>query len=182
MRLKMLLISKNYFENWLSAGFKCFLYRRGLLRTNTLSVRCRDSASLTLPPRLYELLLSGLLSELFRGLSCRNQVAVAASSLIPLQELLMSEEVLGALRSGWKYSMNYGVWVSLGLILLVIKPSTLGFTALGIPFHRDPYHRAPPALGNPSPQLTLHCFLWVIAVGKPPHPGFLPQNTPLLGL
>jgi len=108
--LKALLISKGYFENWLSAGFECFLYRRGLLRTNTLNVRCRDSALLTLPPRLYELLLSGLLSELFRGLSCRNQVVVAMGSLIPLQELLISEEVLGALRSGWKYSINYGYW------------------------------------------------------------------------
>jgi len=73
-----------------------------------------------------------------------------------------------------------GVWVSLGLISSDIKPSTLGFTALGTPFHRDPCHWAPPALGNPSPQLPLHCFLWVIAVGKPPHPGFLPaKHTPL---
>jgi hypothetical protein len=76
----------------------------------------------------------------------------------------------------------YGVRVSLGLISSDVKPSTLGFTALGIPFHRDPCHRAPPARGDPSPQLPFHCFLWVIAVGKPPHPGFLPPDTPLLGL
>jgi hypothetical protein len=67
--------------------------------------------------------------------------------------------------------LGKGVRVSLGLMLLDIKPSTLGFTALGTPFHRDLYHWAPPALGDPSPQLPLHCFLWVIAVGKPPHPG-----------
>jgi len=35
-----------------------------------------------------------------------------------------------------------GVRVSLGLISL-IKPSSLGFTALRIPFHRDPYPQAP---------------------------------------
>jgi len=64
-----------------------------------------------------------------------------------------------------------GVWVSSSLMLFDVKPSSLGFTALRIPFHRDPCHRAPPTLGNPSPQLPLHCFLWVITVGKPPHPG-----------
>jgi hypothetical protein len=37
-----------------------------------------------------------------------------------------------------------GVRVSLGLISL-IKPSSLGFTALRIPFHRDPYPQAPPS-------------------------------------
>ena len=75
-----------------------------------------------------------------------------------------------------------GVWVSSSLMLFDVKPSSLGFTALRIPFHRDPCHRAPPTQGNPSPQLPLHCFLWVIAVGKPPHPEFLPPDTPLLGL
>jgi hypothetical protein len=62
-----------------------------------------------------------------------------------------------------------GVWVLLGLVFA--KPSFLGFKALGIPFHRDLYHRVPPALGDPYPQLHLHCFLRFIAVGKPPHPG-----------
>ena len=62
-----------------------------------------------------------------------------------------------------------------------VKPSTLGFTALRTPFHRDPYHRAPPTRGDPSPQLPLHSFLRVTAVGKPPHPGS-PSNPPLLGL
>jgi hypothetical protein len=62
-------------------------------------VRCRDRVSLALPPRLYELLLSGLLSGLFRGLSCRNLVVVAMGSLIPLQEFLVSEEVLKLLEA-----------------------------------------------------------------------------------
>jgi len=47
------------------------------------------------------------------------------------------------------------------------KPSSHGFTALRIPFHRDPYHRALPALGNPYPQLHLHRDLWFIAVEEP---------------
>jgi len=67
-----------------------------------------------------------------------------------------------------------------GLILFYIKPSSLGFIALGISFHRDPLHRAPPARGNPYPQLLHHRLLRFIAVGKPPHPG--PPKTPLSGL
>jgi len=70
----------------------------------------------------------------------------------------------------FKDLIDLGVQVSLGLILFDIKPSTLGFTALRIPFHRDPYHWAPPTRGDPDPQLPLHCFLRVIAVGKPLHP------------
>jgi hypothetical protein len=62
-----------------------------------------------------------------------------------------------------------GVWVSMGLVFA--KPSSLGFTALRISFHRDPYHWAPPARGDPDPQLHLHRDLRFIAVEKPPHPG-----------
>jgi hypothetical protein len=90
--------------------FKYFLYRRGLLRTNVLSVRCRDSALFALPPRLYELLLSGLLNGLFRGLSCRNQVVVATGSLIPLQEFLISEGGLKLLEVDGNTVINYGYW------------------------------------------------------------------------
>jgi hypothetical protein len=89
--------------------------------------------------------------------------------------------LLESRRSVSKYlGMIRGVRVSLGLILFGIKPSSLGFTALGISFHWDPLHRAPPTRGNPNPQLLHHLFLKFIAVGKPPHPG--PPKTPLLGL
>jgi hypothetical protein len=45
------------------------------------------------------------------------------------------------------FDLFSGVWVSLSLVFA--KPSSLGFIALRIPFHRDPYHWAPPALGDP---------------------------------
>jgi len=74
-----------------------------------------------------------------------------------------------------------GVRVSLGLIFL-IQPSSLGFIALRIPFHWDPYSWAPPARGDPYPQLHHHCFLRLIAVGIPPHPALWIVCEPLLGL
>jgi len=67
-------------------------------------------------------------------------------------------------------SLGIGVWISLGLILL-IKPFSSASPPSGSPFHRDPYHRAPPARGDPYPKLHLHRDLRFIAVGKPPHPG-----------
>jgi hypothetical protein len=48
---------------------------------------------------------------------------------------LISLEILALLSFEW----SGGVRVSLGLILFNIKPSSLGFIALRIPFHRDPY-------------------------------------------
>jgi len=68
------------------------------------------------------------------------------------------------------FDLFSGVWVSLGLVFA--KPSSLGFIALRTPFHRDPYHWAPPALGDPYPELLLHCFLWFIAVGEYLYSGF----------
>jgi len=66
--------------------------------------------------------------------------------------------------------------------LVFAKPSFLGFIGLRIPFHRDPYHRTPPARGDPDPQLHPHRFLRLIAVGKSPHPGLWIVCEPLLGL
>jgi len=54
-----------------------------------------------------------------------------------------------------------------------MRLSALGFTALGAPFHWGACHGAPPARGDPNPQLSLHPLVWVIAVGKPPHLGVL---------
>jgi len=48
-------------------------------------------------------------------------------------------------------------------------------------FHRDPCHWAPPARGNPSPQLPLHCFLWVITVGETPASWIPPSKHASLG-
>jgi hypothetical protein len=69
-------------------------------------MKCRGGALPTLPPKLYELLLNGLLNELFRGLNRRNQVVVAMGFLIFLQEFLVSEVVFEALRSRWRYSIK----------------------------------------------------------------------------
>jgi hypothetical protein len=73
-----------------------------------------------------------------------------------------------------EYHWKHGVWVSLGLVFA--KPSSLGFIALGRAFIAPPHYLHPPARGDPDPQLLLHRDLWFIAVGKPPHPGFLPVS------
>ena len=66
-----------------------------------------------------------------------------------------------------------GVRISLGLMFL-LKPSSLGFTALRTPLHRDPYHRAPPALGDPSPQLWGNPASWLLSVSMRAPLGSLP--------
>ena len=100
------------------------------------------------------------------GRSTRNYVYRATLAALKVARELGFKSIAFPLMDA-----GVGVRVSLGLMFFDVKPSTLGFTALGIPFHRDPCHRAPPTRGDPSSQLLLHCFLWVIAVRKPPHPG-----------
>jgi len=69
--------------------------------------------------------------------------------------ILDEKHSIYALTNGTRRSIEKEFGFHLGLILL-IKPSSLGFTALRIPFHRDPYRWAPPALGDPNPQLHPH--------------------------
>jgi hypothetical protein len=72
--------------------------------------------------------------------------------------------------------------VSFGIISFDIKPSSLGFIAMGRAFNAPPHHLYPHALGDPNPQINPHRFLRLIAVGKPPHPGLWIACEPLSGL
>jgi len=75
---------------------------------------------------------------------------------VVLTPMLMPGLKRGLLRPGSSVvNEEHGVRASLGLMFL-LKPSSLGFTALRIPLHWDPYHWAPPALGDPYPQLHPH--------------------------
>jgi FkbM family methyltransferase len=108
--LRILLISRGYFRNWFPAGLRYFLYSKGLLEVNVIDVKCKDGSITHLPPKLYELLLSGLLDGLFKDLNCKDGVAVARGFVIPFRELLVSECALDALGYGWKYKEDYGYW------------------------------------------------------------------------
>ncbi len=60
--------------------------------------------------KLYRLLVNGLHSGLFRDLSCRDKFIIAEKCIIPLRELLVSEDILEALRYGWIYNVKHKYW------------------------------------------------------------------------
>jgi FkbM family methyltransferase len=89
---------------------KYFLWREGLLKLKILEVKCRDDSSLVLPPKLYGLLLSGLLDGLFKGVRGKEGAVVAKGFTIPIRELSTSEVALQALRRGWRYDEGHRCW------------------------------------------------------------------------
>jgi len=107
---KLLIISKNYFENWFSAALRYLLCSKGLLKDNTLNIKRRDGTSLTISSKLYSLLLNGLFNRLFKDLKCQDHLVVTERSLIPFKELLASDMIFEALKNGWSYIRNYGYW------------------------------------------------------------------------
>ena len=117
--LAILLISRHHFKNWLSAGLKYFLLNKNKVLVKvpnvtgkpSISVKCRDNSTLILPPKLFRLLLNGLFNGLFDGVICTEKVIWCRDFAVPLQELLASEDILDAIRLGWRYYMNYGYWL-----------------------------------------------------------------------
>jgi len=100
--LKALSISRRCFRNWFSADLNYLLFGKIFRKIKPLTVKCRDGSEVRLDPRLYERLLAGFVYGVFSDLRCRDSVVIASSSGIPLQEFFVSEEVVDAIRLGWR--------------------------------------------------------------------------------
>jgi FkbM family methyltransferase len=112
--LKALSISRRCFRNWFSADLNYLLFGKIFRKIKPLTVKCRDGSEVGLNPKLYERLLAGFVYGVFSDLRCRDRVVIADGSGIPLQELLVSEEVIDAIRLGWRYSSDC-CWVKDGV-------------------------------------------------------------------
>jgi FkbM family methyltransferase len=70
--LKVLLTSRNLFSNWLSAGIRYFLVKRGMLR-GRIDVRC-GSAEYLLQPEVYSSMVSAYYDGVLRDFLCEQNM------------------------------------------------------------------------------------------------------------
>ena len=100
---------RNYFSKCLSNLIKCFLLYRGLIRSQTFKMMCKDGSYIDLSLEGCRVIFSAPVEN--STLSCKDGVLVLQGYLIPFKELLISEDIPVALKYGWKYDMFHKCWV-----------------------------------------------------------------------
>jgi FkbM family methyltransferase len=108
--LGIILVSRRYFKNWFSAGVKYFLNKNKILNIEFLTLICRDGSIFQIPIWLYGILINGFYDNLLMEILCKEQMIIAKNSIIPLQELYVSNGALDALLHGWKYDKKHSHW------------------------------------------------------------------------
>jgi len=81
-KLYRILVSRHLFRNWLSAGFRYFLVRRGLAK-GFITVRCGNSVY-RLSPSLYLRIIDAYSNGYITEVSCANSMELILSSTIKL--------------------------------------------------------------------------------------------------
>jgi hypothetical protein len=108
--LRVLLVIRHYFKNYLPICIIAFLSSKRILPTKNIKCICKDNSKHVMPLKLYILLSNGLFEGLFRDIRCKDGVAIAKNFRIPFNELLSSHEVLEALKYGWRYDGKLRCW------------------------------------------------------------------------
>jgi FkbM family methyltransferase len=74
-------------------------------------MRCKDGSYIDLSLEGCRVIFDTAVENFTLSLSCKDNVLILQGFLIPFQELLVSEDILIALRYGWKYDMLRKCWV-----------------------------------------------------------------------
>jgi len=105
------MFSRHYFRNWFWASLRCYLFKRGLLKSNAMIAVCKDGTKIIVHPNLYGFLVRGLFEGFFTNLRCKDSAVIAKNFAIPIEELLLSSCVAEAIRFGWRYDSSCSCWV-----------------------------------------------------------------------
>jgi len=76
--IKLLLVSRNLFSNWLSASVRYFLMKRGLVREGSIAVKCNDRVYM-LKPRTYGTIIHAYYRKAFESLECSDNIYAVVS-------------------------------------------------------------------------------------------------------
>jgi len=76
--LKALLTSRHLFSNWLLAGVRYFLMKRGLVREGSITVKCRDRVYM-LRPEMYSIIVNAYYNKVFDSLECGDNIYAVVS-------------------------------------------------------------------------------------------------------
>jgi len=71
--LKMLLVSRHLFSNWLSAGVRYFLMKHGLVKEGSIAVRCRGRVYV-FKPETYSVIVNAHYDRVFESLECSDNL------------------------------------------------------------------------------------------------------------
>jgi hypothetical protein len=76
--LKVLLTSRHLFSNWLFAGVRYFLMKRGLVKEGSIAVKCRDRVYM-LKPKTYGAIVYAYYRKAFEFLECSDSIYAVVS-------------------------------------------------------------------------------------------------------
>ena len=76
--IKLLLVSRNLFSNWLSASVRYFLMKRGLVRKGSIAVKCNDRVYM-LTPETYGTIIYAYYRKAFESLECSDNIYAVVS-------------------------------------------------------------------------------------------------------
>jgi len=106
--LRVLFVSRGLFRNWLPAGIKYYLARRGVFRGDFIGVVCLDGSRDSIPTHAYGVLVNDYYDGFLRNYDCVEHMAIYGDTKIPIGEVNIG--VGQAIKSGWTYSIEGGYW------------------------------------------------------------------------
>jgi len=105
-------VCRIYFKKCFFILIKCFLYNKGLIKTRAFDIRCKDGSQINLPSKSCRVVFSILAENFLHVLSCKDKVFVLQDFVIPIHELIVSDEDCShAIRYGWRYNTQGKFWI-----------------------------------------------------------------------
>jgi FkbM family methyltransferase len=111
-RLRVLLLSRKLFRNWLPAGIRYYLIKVGLLRVGGIEVVCRDGSKGLIPARAYGVLVNDYYDGYATDYNCVEGVATYMNKVrVPIEEARLRGSLGIAVKNGWVYDMVGRFWL-----------------------------------------------------------------------
>jgi FkbM family methyltransferase len=111
--LRVLFVSRGLFRNWLPAGIRYYLARRGVFRGDFIGVVCLDGSRDSIPTHAYGALANDYYDGFLRNYDCVEHMAIYGDTKIPIGEVNIG--VGQAIKNGWTYSIEGGYWFKDGV-------------------------------------------------------------------
>jgi FkbM family methyltransferase len=107
-RLKVLFTSRGLFRNWLPAGIRYYLAKRGVFHGDFIGVVCLDGSRDSIPTHAYGILVNDYYDGFLRNYDCASHTAVYSNTKVPISDV--NDVTSLAIKNGWSYSIEGGYW------------------------------------------------------------------------
>lgn len=114
--LHTVLSTRRVFRNWMPAGVRYYLHRLGVVRVNSIVVRCLDGGIDAIAPDIYRALARASAMGVVKSALCEEHAIVSRDgSWIPYTEFLAGTAIPEALALGWRYDHSGKYWYKGGV-------------------------------------------------------------------